>query len=107
VVRPLVAAALVAGLAACSGSNPMKPRPTPSDPLVALYRAQFLHACETDTTAERQNYCQCTEDALEARFSIVQLNRLMKVPALHKQLLSINAACAKSAGLALRKPGQS
>jgi hypothetical protein len=106
-LRPLVVAALVAGLAACSGSNPMKPRPTPSDPLVALYRVEFLHACETDPTAARQNYCQCTEDALEARFNIQQLNRLMKVPALHKQLLTINAACAKSTGLELVKPGQS
>jgi hypothetical protein len=106
-VRSLLAVLLVAGLAACSAPKAVKPRPTPSDPLVALYRAQFLHACEVDTTSARQSYCECTEDALEARFTIGQLNRLMKVPALHRQLQSINAACAKSAGLELAKPGQS
>ncbi len=101
-VRKMIAGLVVATLAGCAFSNPMKPRPTPSDPMVALYRRQFLHACETDSSPARQNYCRCAEDALEARFTIKQLDRLMKDPALHEQLVAIDRACAKSAGLELR-----
>jgi len=82
----------------------MKARPTPSDPLVALYRTKFLSACETDASPQRLNYCQCSEDALEARFTINQLNHLMKDPVLHEQIAAIYRTCAKSAGLALRRP---
>jgi len=81
----------------------MKPRPTPSDPLVALYRTQFMKACVIDKSPARLNYCQCTEDALEAQFDIDQLNVLMKDQVLREQFRKIREACAKGAGLPLRK----
>jgi uncharacterized membrane protein len=99
--RALAALALAA-LAACSSSKP-KPQPTPSAPLVALYRTNFLQACETDPTAARQNYCECTIDALEAKFTLAQLDGLMRVPALRRQFASIAESCANSAGLQLRR----
>ena len=95
-----VACAIALTVAGC-GSHAPKPSPSPSTPAVA-YRTMFLQHCEIDTTPERANYCECSVDALQAKYPIEKLETLMRDPQMHRAFVAITHRCAAAAGLSVR-----
>ena len=101
-LRAAPAIALLAALAACSGPA-ARPAAAPRDAMRVTYRAKFLKNCEATPNGPAQTvYCECVEDALEARLSDKELVSILHVPALKQQFAAITHACAGKAGLTVR-----